>query len=84
MTRTSKFPCSWWAVSDLSYNLVFYVIQFVFRMRLEFWTYFRHVILPEIVYTVLLTIIFYRIFFIINKKLSADELEGQQSPWLRK
>lgn len=79
-----KVPMILVAVSDLGYNLIFYLIQFVFRMRFDFWIYFQHVILPEVVYTVLLTIIFYRIYFIINKKLAADELEGQQSPWLRK
>ena len=79
-----KVPMILVAVSDLGYNLLFYVIQFAFRMRFDFGAYFQHTILPEMVYTVLLTIIFYRIYFFINKKLVADELEGQQSPWLRK
>ena len=73
-----KVPMILVAVSDLGYNLLFYVIQFAFRMRFDFGAYFQHTILPEMVYTVLLTIIFYRIYFFINKTLVEDELEGQQ------
>jgi rod shape-determining protein MreD len=79
-----KVPMLLTAVSDLGYGLLFYVIQFAFRMRFDFPAYFLHVILPEMIYTVLLTLVFYRIYFAINRRLTADELEGQHSPWLRR
>lgn len=41
-------------------------------------------ILPEMVYTVVLSILLYRLLFIINRKLTENEMEGQQSPWLRR
>lgn len=79
-----KVPMILVAVSDFGYNLVFYVIQFAFRMRFDFSAYLLHTILPEMVFTVLLSILLYRIFFLINRKLVRYELEGQQSPWLKK
>ena len=79
-----KVPMILVAVSDFGYNLVFYVIQFAFRMRFDFSAYLIHTIIPEMVFTVLLSIILYRIFFMINRRLVRYELEGQQSPWLKK
>ncbi|HIT14629.1 MAG TPA: rod shape-determining protein MreD [Candidatus Scatomonas merdigallinarum] len=79
-----KVPMILTAVSDFGYNLVFYVIQFAFRMRFDFSAYLVHTILPEMVFTVLLSIPLYRIFFLINRKLVRYELEGQQSPWLKR
>lgn len=79
-----KVPMLLVAVSDLAYNLLFYLLQFSFRMRFDFQAYLIHTILPEMIYTVLLTILFYKIYFHINKKLMADEQEGQYSTWLRR
>ena len=79
-----KIPMLLVAISDFGFNLLFYVIQFAFRMRFDFTAYLRYTIIPEVIYTVLLSIILYRVYFLINKKLLANELEEQQSPWLRK
>ena len=59
------------AASDLVYSL-------------HFFDYLAHIILPEMVYTVVLSILLYRLLFIINRKLTENEMEGQQSPWLRR
>ena len=56
------------AASDLVYSLLMYVLQFLLRVRLHF----------------LLSILLYRLLFIINRKLTENEMEGQQSPWLRR
>ena len=79
-----KFPMILVALSDLGYNLVFYAIQFAFRMRFDFSAYLVHTILPELVFSVLISILLYRIFYLINRRLVKYELEGQQSPWLKK
>ena len=79
-----KFPMILVALSDLGYNLVFYAIQFAFRMRFDFSAYLVHTILPALVFTVLISILLYRIFYLINRRLVKYELEGQQSPWLKK
>ena len=77
-----KIPMVMVAVSGFAYNMVFYVIQFLFRQRYAFSAYLTHIILPEILYTVLCTLILYKLFYHINKKLVATELEDRESPWL--
>ena len=79
-----KIPIVMVAVSGFAYNMVFYVIQFLFRQRYAFSAYLTHIILPEILYTVLCTLILYKLFYHINKKLVANELEDRDSPWLLK
>ena len=79
-----KVPVLLVAVSDLVYNAVIYFVQFLMRGRLDVFYYLEHIILPEIVYTVLITMICYRLLFLINKKLEAHELEGQRAFWLRR
>ncbi len=79
-----KVPVLLVAVSDLGYNLAIYFVQFLMRGRLDIFYYLEHIILPEIVYTVLITMICYRLLFLINKKLEAHELEGQRAFWLRR
>jgi rod shape-determining protein MreD len=46
---------------------------FLLRSRLDFGYYFIHIILPEVIYTVVVTIIFYRIIRAINRKLESRE-----------
>ena len=41
-------------------------------------------LLMYVLYTVVLSILLYRLLFIINRKLTENEMEGQQSPWLRR
>lgn len=79
-----KVPMLLVAVSDIAYGVTVYVLQFLLRGRLQVFSYVRHVVFPELIYTVVLTMIFYRIFFKINRILVANEMEGQRSLWLRK
>lgn len=79
-----KVPMLLVAVSDIAYGVTVYVLQFLLRGRLQVFSYVRHVMFPELIYTVVLTMIFYRIFFKINRILVANEMEGQKSLWLRK
>lgn len=79
-----KVPMVLAALSDLAYNIVVYILQFLLRVRLSFFDYLEHIILPEMVYTMVISIVFYRILFLINRKLTENEMEGQQSPWLRR
>ena len=79
-----KVPMVLIAASDLFYSLLVYVLQFLLRVRLDFPAYLRQIILPEMVYTMVLSLIVYRLLFKINQKLTEYEMEGQQSPWLRR
>ncbi|MDO4491534.1 MAG: rod shape-determining protein MreD [Lachnospiraceae bacterium] len=77
-----KVPMLLVAVSDLVYGILYYGIQFAIRMRFAFPQYLMQVILPECIYTVVMTLFLYRLLHRIDKLLSDNELEGQQSPWL--
>ena len=79
-----KVPLVLVAISDFAYGGLVYALQFMLRGRLNLLGYLRQIIFPELVYTVLLTLIFYRIFFRINKKLSDIEARGQRSLWLKR
>ena len=56
--------------SDLFYNFMFYIFRFLLRNRLDFNFYFMNVILPSIVYTVVITVIVYRLILKLNRKLA--------------
>ena len=59
--------------SDLFYGLISYVLLFLMRARFNFGYYFRHIILPEIVYTIVVTIFLYPLILWINRKLEDKE-----------
>lgn len=59
--------------SDFAYNFVYYIFRFLLRNRLDFGYYMIHIILPEMIYTVIITIIIYRIILKVNRKLEAYE-----------
>ncbi len=49
------------------------LLGFILRGRLSFAYYIRAIIVPELIYTVLLTLIIYRISYMINRHLEIDE-----------
>ena len=68
-----KLPMVLILVSDLVYGFAYYVILFLMRGRFHFTYYFIHIILPETVYTILVTLILYPAVLWINKKLEDIE-----------
>lgn len=63
-------------ISDLAYNFIFYIFSFLLRNRLNFIYYLIHIIIPEMIYTVVITLLIYRIMRSINKKLESFEKKG--------
>lgn len=57
------------AFCDISYGFLFYVIHYLMRNRLDFGYYLSRTILPEMAYTVLVTIFAYIIVYYTNRKL---------------
>ena len=57
------------AAGDFVYGCLFYITKFLLRGRIDLFYYIRRIILPEMIYTILLTIICYRIFLLLNQKL---------------
>lgn len=68
-----KLPMILILFSDIGYNFICYVFLFLLRGRFQFGYYFIHLIVPEAVYTILLTFIVYPLLLAIHKKLEAYE-----------
>ena len=68
-----RLPVILIALSDFGCNLVIYFILFWFRGRFDFGYYLVHIILPELVYTMVVAILLYFILLKINQKLEAIE-----------
>lgn len=68
-----KFPIMLITLSDLIYCLCAYFFMFLLRARFHFPYYLVHIILPEVVYTVLITVGLYRVLLFINRKLEESE-----------
>lgn len=60
-------------VNDLAYNMYIYIFRFLIRARLDFGYYFIKIILPEIIFTTVTTLVVYRFFLFINRKLKEWE-----------
>jgi rod shape-determining protein MreD len=72
-----KLPMALIAASDFVYNFVIYFFLFLFRNRLEFPYYLSHVILPELVYTLLMMIVLYFLILKVNQHL--EEIEKRSA-----
>ena len=68
-----KLPMVLITGSDFVYGCIIYVFSFLLRGRFDAWYYFKTVIFPEVIYTVIVTLVFYRIIRAINRKLEDSE-----------
>jgi rod shape-determining protein MreD len=68
-----KLPFASIAISDLVKNLGIYLVMFLLRGRFDFLYYLLNIILPEIVYTLVVSIVIYPVFLKLNKKLEVGE-----------
>jgi rod shape-determining protein MreD len=57
------------AISDFIYGFFYYIFEFLLRGRLNFLYYLRRLILPEIIYTVAVSIFLYKLLHMINNRL---------------
>ena len=77
-----KVPMLLAGISDFIYGTLCYLFLFALKGTHSYGVYLRYTILPEVISTILFTILLYKLLFWINSRLSAHELEEQQSPWL--
>lgn len=68
-----KLPLILIAASDFLYGNIVCIFMFVMRSRFNYFYYLKSIIIPELIYTILVTLIFYSIILQINKKLEAKE-----------
>ena len=65
-------------VDELIFNTVIFILFFFLKNRLDYGSYFAKIILPEMLCTALLTIIVYKFYVFINKRLKRKS-EGVES-----
>lgn len=74
-----KMPILLIAGSDLAYGIIFYIFEFLMRGRTDFPFYLGRIILPEVVYTIVLTIVCYRLLMWVNHKIEKAEQRSVDS-----
>ena len=63
--------------SDFVYNFIYYIFKFLLRNKLDFSFYLLHVIIPEIVMTAVVTLIFYKLIYIFYDRVLAEEKRSE-------
>lgn len=69
------FPIFLIAIADISYNLMLYTFGFLLRNRLDFPYYLIRIILPEVFYTVIISVVLYKILHIFYNVLDRKKVE---------
>lgn len=63
--------------SQFSYSIIYYVFNFMLRNKLDMKYYMTHIILPELAYTVIISVLIYQLLLRLNRKL--DEIEKRSA-----
>lgn len=64
------------AISDFSYNFVFYIFTFLMRNKLNLSYYLKKIIIPEMIYSVIICFLVYRVMRLVSLKLEEFESQG--------
>ena len=73
-----KLPMALIITSDLSYGIICYILMFMLRGKFQFSYYFSHVIFPEALYTLVVTLFLYPLILKVNGRLEAYEKRRAQ------
>lgn len=73
-----KLPIALIVISDISYGLLCYILLFLLRGKLNLPYYFTRIILPEALYTIVITMFLYPLILKVNEKLEAKEKRSAQ------
>ncbi len=68
-------PIIFVAVCDFFYSFFYYVFEFLLRGKLSLLYYFRRFILPEVIYTVAVSVLLYKLLHMINNRLDRSVKE---------
>lgn len=71
-----KLPIIFILTSDLAYGLICYILLFLLNGRFNFLYYFLNIILPEMVYTIVITCGLYPLLLFTERRLECLEREG--------
>lgn len=67
------FPIALVSVTDLVYNVIYFIFYFMMRNKLNLGYYIVNTILPEVIFTAVVTLFTYKIFLRISNKLENYE-----------
>ena len=79
-----KVPMMLAAGGDFLYNIGDFSFRSLLRANVGFTFFFRRILVPELIYTVILTAIVYRIFYLINHRFMKQKNKERESIWLLK
>ncbi len=68
-----KLPLFLIAVSDFIYGVAVYFLMFLLRSDFDFLYYLNRIIVPEAIYTIVITLAVYPLLLYINRRLEAEE-----------
>lgn len=68
-----KLPLILIAASDFLYGNIVCIFMFIMRSRFHYFYYLKSIIIPELIYTILVTLVLYQIILQINRKLESEE-----------
>ena len=68
-----KLPLLLILASDFVYSFTCYVLLYLLRRRFHFIFYLRNIILPEMVYTIFVTVFLYPFILLLNRSIDDTE-----------
>ena len=68
-----KLPLALVGATEFIYGLIIYLLMFMLRSEFDFLHYLRHIIIPELIYTIVVTLGLYPLILFINRRLEAEE-----------
>lgn len=68
-----KLPIVLISASEIFYGMCTYFFLYMLQGNFEFANYLMSIIIPELVYTILVTLILYQVILHINRKLESEE-----------
>ncbi len=68
-----KLPLILIGCSEFGYGMVIYILRFFLRSEFQFVYYLSHIIIPQLIYTIIVAFVFYPLIVLINQKLEAEE-----------
>ncbi|GFI22219.1 hypothetical protein IMSAGC011_00992 [Lachnospiraceae bacterium] len=68
-----KLPLVLIFVSDFVYTFICYVLLYLLRGRFDFLYYLKYIMIPEVVYTIFVTVVIYPIILFLNRTIDDGE-----------
>lgn len=68
-----KLPVAFIAASEFCYGVLIYLLMFMMRSEFDFPYYFSHIIIPELIYTILVALVLYPLIRLMNHRIETEE-----------